>query len=77
MVGSLFSHEKLKVFFRHWNVEHITSSAGYPQANGRAELAVKSAKRMLMNNLGPGGNVENDKVSRALLQYRNTPIKGF
>ena len=59
-----------------WKVNHITSSDGYAQANGRAELAVKSAKRILMKNLGPAGTVNSNKVSKALLQYRNTPLKG-
>ena len=73
--GLPFQSREIKQFFNNWNVVHITSSAGYPQANGRAELAVKSAKRLLMSNLGPGGNVDNDKAAKALLQYRNTPIK--
>ena len=51
------------------------SSAYYPQSNGRAEAAVKTAKRILMNNTGPGGSLNTDKVSVALLQYYNTPLR--
>ena len=62
-------------FLDRWGVQHITSSAEYPQANGRAELGVKTAKRLLQNNIGPNGSVKTEAVCRALLQYRNTPIK--
>ncbi len=51
------------------------SSAYYPQSNGRAESAVKTAKRILMGNTGPGGSLNTDKVSMALLQYHNTPLR--
>ena len=30
-------------------------------------------KRMIRDNLGPGGTLDNDRFSRALLAYRNTP----
>ena len=50
-------------------------SAYYPQSNGRAEAAVKTAKRILMDNTGPGGTLNTDKVSVALLQYHNTPLR--
>ena len=49
------------------------SSAYFPQSNGRAEVAVKKAKRMLMDNVGPTGSLNNDGLMRALLQARNTP----
>ena len=53
------------------------SSAYYPQSNGRAEAAVKAAKRLLMTNTGPGGSLNTDRVSSALLQYLNTPLRGI
>ena len=53
------------------------SSAYYPQSNGRAEAAVKSAKRLLMTNICPGGSLDTDKVTAALLQYLNTPLRGI
>ena len=57
-----------------WGVEHRLSSSYYPQSNGRAELAVKSAKRMLRENTSNGG-LDNDKVACAVLQYHNTPLQ--
>ena len=39
----------------------------------RAEVAVKAAKRLLMSNIIPNGDLNNDSFLRALLQLRNTP----
>jgi hypothetical protein len=49
------------------------SSAYYPRSNKRAEVAVKSVKRMIMNKTGPAGTLHTDKIARALLQHRNCP----
>ncbi|MEL6804940.1 MAG: integrase, partial [Bacteroidota bacterium] len=73
--GLSFQAAEVKEFLLRWKVEHVTSSASYLQGNGRAELAVKTAKRILQENTGVGGNLNCDRVSAALLQYRNTPIK--
>lgn len=61
-------------FLLLWGVQHKISSAAYPQSNGRAELAVKAAKRIIHNNISINGSLNNDKAARAILQYRNTPI---
>ena len=34
---------------------------------------MKTVKRLLMGNVGPGGSLNTDKFMAALLQYRNTP----
>ena len=73
--GLPFKSQQMKEFLHKWRVEHVISSAGYPQGNGRAELTVKTAKRIIQDNTGPGGTLDCDKASRALLQYRNTPIQ--
>jgi hypothetical protein len=62
-----------KVFLSDWNIHHRVSSAYHSQSNGRAEVAVKSAKRLLRKNLGPNGSLDTDKLLRAMLQLRNTP----
>ena len=43
-------------------------------SNGRAELFIKAARRIIMNNTNPDGSLNNDKAARAILQYRNTSI---
>ena len=75
--GTNLVSEEMCEFFRSWGVTMRTSSAYYPQSNGRAEAAVKSAKRLLKMNTGPGGSLDTDKVTAALLQYLNTPLRGI
>ena len=74
--GLIFVSQETKVFLKNWGVEHVVSSAHYPQSNGRAELAVKTAKRILHENVLSNGSMNTEATSKALMQYRNTPIKG-
>ena len=69
----VFTSAKLKDFFDRWGVQHRVSSAYYPRANKRSEVAVKSAKRLIMENIGPKGQLDTDRFARALLLHRNTP----
>ena len=71
--GPEFTARESKDFYRRWGIRHRLSSAYFPQSNGRAELAVKSTKRLLEDNVGPNGELNTDKVLCALLQQRNTP----
>ena len=73
--GLPFQASEVECFLSSWKIEHVTSSALYPQSNGRAELAVKSAKRILQDNTAVDGSLNSDKAARALLQYRNTPLQ--
>ena len=75
--GPQFSSTEFQCFLHNWDIHHRLSSAHYPQSNGRAELGVKTAKRILMNNCNPDGSLDNDKVLKALLQYKNTPLRGI
>ena len=74
--GPPFNSENWRSFLARWGIKHRLSSAMYPESNSRAELGVKTAKRMIRDNTGPGGNLDNDEISRALLQYLNTPLRG-
>ena len=65
----------MRDFFRRWCVEIRQSSAHYPQSNGRAEAAVKTAKRILRENVGGAGTVATERVVLAFLQYHNTPLR--
>ena len=71
--GPEFTARSTKTFFRNWGVHHRQSSVAHPHSNCRAEIGVKTVKRMLMDNTGPNGELETDYFQRAMLQYRNTP----
>lgn len=74
--GPEFVSKETKAFFEQWGIHHRLSSAHLPSANGRAELAVKSTKRLLMDNTSRNGDLNNDRMVRALLTQRNTPDPG-
>ena len=71
--GPEFIASQTKNFLQKWGVHHRKASAYHPQSNGRAEVAVKAAKRLLQSNINPSGSLDNDKFLKALLQLRNTP----
>ena len=72
--GPQFRSDTLRTFFQSWGVrEHRVSAAYHPHSNLRAETAVKSAKRILLDNTRSDGSPDQDKIARALMQHRNTP----
>ena len=71
--GPEYASHAFDNFLKKWGVHHRMSSAYLPSSNGRAEVAVKSVKRMLRDNVKENGNLDNDAFTRALLQMRNTP----
>ena len=70
--GPQFKAGKTQDFLNTWGVRHRISSVANPHANCRAELAVKTVKRMLMDNITATGSLDVDKFQRALLMYRNS-----
>ena len=67
------THTNTREFFNTWGVHHRLLSVAFPHGNRRAEIGVKTVKRMLMDNTGPNGELDTDAFQRAILQYRNTP----
>ena len=68
-----FTAKETQDFLQCWGVEHRLSSAYNPRSNGRAEVAVKAMKRLLLDNVGPTGEIDSEKYTCAILQFRNTP----
>ena len=73
--GPQYKSEGFMRFLDEWGVKHRVSSPYYAQSNGRAELGVKTAKRLLKENTNPDGSLNNNKVACAILQYHNTPLR--
>ena len=71
--GPQFKSSKFEKFLQQYGVHHRLSSSYYAHSNMRAELAVKSGKRLLRDNVGPNGELGTDRFLRAMMQYRNTP----
>ena len=71
--GKEFVANETQEFMMRWGVQFRLSAAYNPQSNGRAELAVKSTKRLIEDNVGPDGELDTDKFLRAILIKSNTP----
>ena len=64
MMSSTFQNS-----LKAWGVRHRLSSAYFAHSNCHAEIAIKTAKRFLRENNGPGGTLNNDKFMRAIMQF--------
>ena len=71
--GPEFTAMATQKFLRQWGVHHRLSSMGFPHSNCRAEIGVKTTKRLIADNTGPSGTLDTDNFQRAVLQYRNAP----
>ncbi|XP_068232045.1 uncharacterized protein [Palaemon carinicauda] len=73
--GTYLVSTDMASFLQKWGVRMRISSAHYPQSNGRAEAAVRTAKRTILDNTRSDGSLDTDSFARAILQYRNTPLR--
>ena len=69
--ASVYVSQEMENFLARYGVHHRVSSYYYPRGNKRSEVAVKSGKRLVMDNLGPSGSLDTDKFARAILMHRN------
>ena len=71
--GPQYKSTLVRDFLKDWGVSHRVSSSYFPHSNQRAEQGVKSAKRMLRENVAADGSLKQDRFLRALMLHRNTP----
>ena len=71
--GPEYSSKTFDDFTKKWGIRHRVSSVNHAQSNGRAEVCVKTVKRLLRTNISTDGSLDTDAVMRGLLQLRNTP----
>ena len=70
--GPEFTAKETAALLQQWGVRHRLSSAHHLQSNGRAEVAVKSMKRLLMSHTDGNGGLDTEAVAAGLLTFRNT-----
>ena len=69
--GPPFDSATFARFARNWEIEHTTSSPGFPQSNGQVERCIQTVKRLLKK----AEHAKEDPFL-ALLENRNTPLDG-
>ena len=70
--GPEYTAEATQQLLSNWGVHHRLSSVALAHSNSRAELGVKTCKRMLMDNKGPNGEINLDKLQSANPQRKSS-----
>ncbi|XP_057310065.1 uncharacterized protein LOC130648062 [Hydractinia symbiolongicarpus] len=71
--GPEFTSRSTESFLKSWGVRQRISLTAFPHSNIRAEIGVKTVKRMIVDNTDASGNLDTDAFQKAMLVYRNTP----
>ncbi len=74
--GPEFTAAPTQEFLKTWGIHHRLSSVAYPHSNCRAEVGVKTVKRLITNNTGPNGTLDNGTLDTCGMHLR-TPDQGF
>ena len=71
--GPQFSSVGFQSFLKEWGIKWRPSSPYYPQSNGLAENGVKKLKGMVIKIIEERGYLDEDVLTRAMIELRNTP----
>ena len=71
--GLTYMSYETQKFLADYGVKHRVLSMAFAQSNKRAELGVKSMKRLIRENTGADGSLCISKFLQALMMYYNTP----
>jgi hypothetical protein len=73
--GSLeFMATETQSFMKDWGISHRLLSVVYPHSNCCAEVEVKTAKRLIMENTDTDREIDIPRFQQAMLQYCNTQV---
>ena len=67
--ATVYDSTEMRQFCSTWGIVHRVSSAYHPVSNKRAEIAVKSAKRLIRDAVGPSGSLNTNRFTQALLNH--------
>ena len=71
--GPEFTSGAMAELLKDFGICHRVSSAYHPHSNLWAELGVKDVKRLLWENIDRDGDINNSRMTAALLTFKNTP----
>ena len=63
--GPEFVAHSTRKFLSDWGIHHRLSSVAFPHSNCRAEIGVKTIKRLITDNVGKNGDINVDTFQRA------------
>ena len=69
--GSQFVSKGFNEFIRHWGLQHVRTSVGYPQSNGKIERFHKTLKNECISKKVPPDKCEAEKYMRKYVEYYN------
>ena len=73
--SSEFHSAEVQEVLNDFGIRHRVSSAYNPHSNSRAEIGVKSMKRLLRDNIDVDGALNKSSFINAMLTYKNTPCR--
>ena len=71
--GPQFSSVGFQSFLKDWGIKWSPSSPYYHQSNALAENGVKKLKGMVIKIIEKRGHLDEDVLTRAMIELRNTP----
>ena len=71
--GPEFTASHTEKFVNSWGIHHRKSSVTFPHSNCRAEISVKTVKRLITSNTLSTRELNTYAFRIAMLQYRNMP----
>ena len=62
--GPEFTSQSTESFLKSWGFRQHISSTAFPHSNSRAEIGVKTVKRMIISNTDASGNLDTDAFQK-------------